>query len=331
MPAAPAGRALLPSRSTADLPCPNRATRRGFMLGSSALLASLLLPRSAPAARPPPTQRVDDAAYWAFADRLQDHLDPRWAGRLLPAGALDGQRQPAAHPRRRRARGSRRPGAPRRPRAGAGRRSCATGRRGSRRPAAAARATCPGWRDGLRGGGIQHLVVDTEIAWALSFAWRAREAIGLDQATADLIADRIVTHRERRVLALAGAAAEPDQLVRAHVRGGRGRRRRPAEDLHGAAAASSCGASSTARAGRWRARRSPTSAPATASTTCRALRAPQVQPRQRRVREHRLRLPGRLPAGARRGHAGAGLGPRAGRAGLGRARAGAATGRTRAT
>ena len=36
----------------------------------------------------------------------------------------------------------------------------------------------------------------------------------------------------------------------------------------------------------------------------------QVQPRHRRVREHRLRLPGRLPAGARRRHAGAGLRPR---------------------
>ena len=51
MPAAPAGRAVLPPGGTAGSPCPDNATRRGFMLGSSALLASLLLPRSAPAAR----------------------------------------------------------------------------------------------------------------------------------------------------------------------------------------------------------------------------------------------------------------------------------------
>ena len=44
------------------------------------------------------------------------------------------------------------------------------------------------------------------------------------------------------------------------------------------------------------------------------LRAPQVQPRLRRVREHRLRAPGRLPAGARDGDAGAGPAPRGGRA-----------------
>ena len=46
----------------------------------------------------------------------------------------------------------------------------------------------PGWRTGSRGGGIQHLVVDTEIAWALSVAWRARDVLGLDGA---LIADRV--------------------------------------------------------------------------------------------------------------------------------------------
>ena len=53
--------------------------------------------------------------------------------------------------------------------------------------------TSPGWQDGLTGGGVQHLVVDTEIAWPLMFAWQARDALGLDQATADLIADRIIS------------------------------------------------------------------------------------------------------------------------------------------
>ena len=36
-------------------------------------------------------------------------------------------------------------------------------------------------------------MVDTEIAWPLMFAWQARDALGLDQATADLIADRIIS------------------------------------------------------------------------------------------------------------------------------------------
>ena len=153
----------------------------------------------------------------------------------------------------------------------------------------AARSHAPGWRDGLRGGGIQHLVVDTEIAWALPFAWRAREAIGLDQAAADRIADLHHQHDRGRVLALAGAAAEPGQLVRADVR------RRP-PTVGGPS--TSCHAQlqrqlrrfvDGARRADGAARRSPTSARATASTTCRRLAgAPQVQPRQRRVREHRL-------------------------------------------
>ena len=37
----------------------------------------------------------------------------------------------------------------------------------SPRPATGSQGHVPGWADGLRGGGIQHLVVDTEIAWAL--------------------------------------------------------------------------------------------------------------------------------------------------------------------
>ena len=123
MPAAPAGRAVLPSGGTAGSPCPDHATRRGFVLGSGALLASLLLPRTAPAATAAAaTHAWNDGAYWAFADRLQDHFDAHWSG-----------------------------------------------------------------------GGIQHLVVDTEIAWALAVAWRAREAIGLDAATAAMIADRIIS------------------------------------------------------------------------------------------------------------------------------------------
>jgi hypothetical protein len=52
----------------------------------------------------------------------------------------------------------------------------------------------PGWQDGISSdSGIQHLVVDTEIAWPLMVAWQAREALGLPKETADLIADRIIS------------------------------------------------------------------------------------------------------------------------------------------
>jgi hypothetical protein len=193
MPAAPAGRAVLPSGGAAGSPSPNNATRRGFMLGSSAMLASLLLPRSAPAAQPAPDPSSwNDDAYWAFADRLQDHLDPHWrSGSYQPArsmlnanillthcaAAIAGHTGPARRDDRARALVA----------------DLTTGPSWVKTPGSGSQAHVPGWRDGLRGGGIQHLVVDTEIAWALSFAWRAREAIGLDQASADLIADRIIS------------------------------------------------------------------------------------------------------------------------------------------
>ena len=74
MPAAPAGRVPQPPGPGR----PSASTRRGFMLGGTALLASMLLP----AARAPralaATSALDDAAYWAFADRMQDALDPFW-------------------------------------------------------------------------------------------------------------------------------------------------------------------------------------------------------------------------------------------------------------
>ena len=59
-----------------------------------------------------------------------------------------------------------------------------------KRPSTGSQGHMPGWRDGLTGGGIQHLVVDTEIVWGLLHAWRAREALGVD---GDLIADRIIS------------------------------------------------------------------------------------------------------------------------------------------
>ena len=197
MPAAPAGRALLPSRGRADLPCSDHATRRGFMLGSSALLASLLLPRSAPRAAPPPRSDACGRRRLLGVRRpaCRTSSTATGTGTDVHARARDAQREHAAHPRRGGARGAHRPGAPRRPRPGAGRRAvqrAGVGRR-ARRPAR--QGHMPGWRDGLTGGGIQHLVVDTEIAWALMFAWQAREALGLD---GDGGPDRRPHHPHRR-------------------------------------------------------------------------------------------------------------------------------------
>ena len=59
-------------------------------------------------------------------------------------------------------------------------------------PADGPQGHIPGWTDSLGGHPMQHLVVDTEVAWALAIAWRAREALGLDQATSEMIADRII-------------------------------------------------------------------------------------------------------------------------------------------
>ena len=81
MPAAPAGRALPHARGRADDPCPNNSTRRGFILGSSAVLASLFIPRvpfAAAQAAQPGTWNA--GAYWAFADRVQAQLERFWSG-----------------------------------------------------------------------------------------------------------------------------------------------------------------------------------------------------------------------------------------------------------
>ena len=192
MPAAPAGRAVLPRAARADPPARN-ATRRGFMLGSSALLASLLIPRAPPRPRrrpsrrrgtTPPTGRSPTACRTSSTATGTAHAyTPKRAmfnANLLlthAAAALAGHTGSGA-PRRPGARADH--GAVRGP--GVGHASPATARQGHK----------PGWQDGLTGGGIQHLVVDTEIAWPLMFAWQAREALGLDEATADLIADRII-------------------------------------------------------------------------------------------------------------------------------------------
>ena len=163
-------------------------------------------------------------------------------------------------------------------------------------PSTGSQGHMPGWRDGLSGGGIQHLVVDTEIVWGLMHAWRARDAA------------RRRRRPDRRPHHLAPSRAssgswptlrlnQVNWYVRMYI-GRRGGRRRPAEpaDQLLQAAAPLRGRRAQADGGRrdrQPRRLLPLPLPARRPT-------PQVQPRQRRVREHRLRPAGRLPAGARR-------------------------------
>ncbi|HWK25316.1 MAG TPA: hypothetical protein VNS09_02065 [Solirubrobacter sp.] len=164
------------------------ATRRGFMLGSSALLASLLIPRATTSAEV--ENAWADAGYWAFADRMQDRLDSHWNGRAYAPGramvnanlllthaaaALAGHDGPARRDARARQLVE----------------ALCAGPAWRAKPAHGTQGHVPGWGDSLTGGGFQHLVVDTEIAWALATAWRARAALGLDDRLAGLIADRV--------------------------------------------------------------------------------------------------------------------------------------------
>ena len=117
MPAATAGRALLRTRGRADFPYSDDATRRGFVLGSSALLASLLLPaRPAATAAAAQARRSTTPPIGRSRIACRTTLDPHWDGERVHAQARDAQREHPAHPRRRRARRPHRPGAARRPR-----------------------------------------------------------------------------------------------------------------------------------------------------------------------------------------------------------------------
>src|ERR1044071_49049 len=136
------------------------STRRGFVLGSSALLAGLLLPTARAPRAEAQVAAYNDAAYWAFADRMQDVLDAYWDGdsyrphrsmqnanMLLThaAAALAGHTGPARRHDRARALVE----------------TLCNGPSWAKSPALGSQGHVPGWKDGLKGGGIQHLVVDT--------------------------------------------------------------------------------------------------------------------------------------------------------------------------
>ena len=207
-----------------------RVPSAGGAAGSRPSPRSLRLAARASSAVPAPAERaaagpraaVDDAGYVAIADRLQRRLDALWnerRGRYDPGpGATDdrGQRRPAARPLRRGAaaatHGPTRNDAPRAARSPASSSGPPVVDRAGRRPAPirgspgrAGRARRP-----VRS---QHPVFDAEVVDGLAHAYLARAALGLDAGTVARIRDEIHRVAGERRLALAGAAAQPVQLV----------------------------------------------------------------------------------------------------------------------
>ena len=123
------------------------------MLGSSALLASLLMPRAvtpAAARTPADPSSFDDAAYWAFADRMQDQLDRHWDGHTYtPKRAMLSANLLLTHAAAALA-GPHRPGAARRPRARAGAGAVQRAGVGHAGRTTGSQGHKPGWQDGAR-------------------------------------------------------------------------------------------------------------------------------------------------------------------------------------
>jgi hypothetical protein len=165
----------------------------------AAVLSAALL---APPASAEPGARFDDAAYWAYADRLQTRLDPMWderAGRYRSAGggtdsminsllllthsaaALAGHEGSARNDHRARLVARALVSAP------------AFVTRTPRNPTAGSQPHAPGWSNSMGTAGVQHLVFDAEIVDGLTFAWRARRQLELPQSTVNAIARAIDT------------------------------------------------------------------------------------------------------------------------------------------
>ena len=124
----------------------------------------------------------------------------------------------------------------------------------------------PGWRDGLTGGGIQHLVVDTEIVWGaaarVARAGRPRRGRRPDRRP----------HHQHHARASSGAGRRCGSTRPTGTCACTRRPRRSAATRRTctASSSSSCGASWTARSKPMEGARSRTSARPTASTTSRA-------------------------------------------------------------
>ena len=147
--------------------------------------------------------------------------------------------------------------------------------------------TGPGWVSGPGGTG-RHMVYDTDGVDGLVHAYLARDVLGLDRRTVARIRDEIHRVADEPRLALAGAAAEPVQLVLRDVRRRRDRQRRPRRRSPTAWRATS---SASCRREPAPAPRPATSVRACASTTCpQRGRAHPLERRLGRVREHRAEL-----------------------------------------
>lgn len=163
-----------------------------------ALIPALLL--LAPAA-PATAHAYDDAGYLAYADRMQERLDPLWdeaSGQYRPGpGGVDalinslmllthsvaaqqGHSGPARNDRRARLIARALVSPP------------VFIERPAAHPAAGSQTHVPGWTSSMWSAQAgQHLVFDAEIVDGLVHAWTARRALGLSEETSAAIADRI--------------------------------------------------------------------------------------------------------------------------------------------
>ncbi len=163
-----------------------------------ALIAAVLLL----AAGPPATAvAYDDAGYLAYADRMQERLDPLWdegSGQYRPGpggvdalvnsllllthsvAAQEGHTGPARNDHRARLIARALVSPP------------VFIERPAAHPAAGSQTHVPGWTSSMGNAEAgQHLVFDAEIVDGLVHAWKARRALGLSDETAAKIADRI--------------------------------------------------------------------------------------------------------------------------------------------
>jgi hypothetical protein len=168
--------------------------RRSLLAGALCAGLALGVPAPAPA--------MDEAQYWSFADQVQRRLDDAWNPRLdqYRANSPSVDTMLNANELLVHSAAALRGVDPSRPvRADARARSIAAllmqtppWIEAVTDPAPGSQPHAPGWVAStqlLRSA--QHLVVDGEVTDALAMAWRARDAIGLDDQTRALIQDRL--------------------------------------------------------------------------------------------------------------------------------------------
>ena len=175
-----------------------RRRRRALPWLRRALLLAVLLLAAGP---PTAALAYDDAGYLAYADRMQERLDPLWheeSGQYRPGpGGVDalvnsllllthsvaaqqGHTGPARNDHRARLIARALVSPP------------VFIERPSAHPKPGSQTHAPGWTSSMWSSDAgQHLVFDAEIVDGLVHAWKARRALGLSDETAAKIADRI--------------------------------------------------------------------------------------------------------------------------------------------